>query len=101
MRELGYPAFAFNQINEREEKIIGKKEVYCENEDIDLNDYENSINKLESVMTTNDYAVTMIDLVSKYTDQEIVKAYYLLKQTKKKKKTSIFTKILNLFRRKK
>ena len=66
-----------------------------------VNDYENSINKLESVMTTNDYAVTMIDLISKYTDQEIVKAYYLLKQTKKKKKTSIFTKILNLFRRKK
>ena len=26
LRELGYPAFAFNQINEREEKIIGKKE---------------------------------------------------------------------------
>ena len=66
-----------------------------------VNDYENSINKLESVMTTNNYAVTMIDLISKYTDQEIVKAYYLLKQTKKKKKTSIFTKILNLFRRKK
>lgn len=66
-----------------------------------VNDYENSINKLESVMTTNDYAVTMIDLVSKYTNQEIVKAYYLLKQTKKKKKTSIFTKILNIFRRKK
>ena len=66
-----------------------------------VNDYENSINKLESVMTTNDYAVTMIDLISKYTDQEIVKAYYLLKQTKKKKKTSIFTKILNIFRRKK
>lgn len=66
-----------------------------------VNDYENNINKLESVITTNDYAVTMIDLISKYTDQEIVKAYYLLKQTKKKKKTSIFTKILNLFRRKK
>ena len=65
-----------------------------------VNDYENSINKLESVMTTNNYAVTMIDLVSKYTNQEIVKAYYLLKQTKKKK-TSIFTKILNIFRRKK
>ena len=27
LRELGYPAFAFNQINEREEKIIAKKEV--------------------------------------------------------------------------
>ena len=27
LRELGYPAFAFNKINEREEKIIGKKEV--------------------------------------------------------------------------
>ena len=27
LRELGYPAFAFNQINEREEKIIDKKEV--------------------------------------------------------------------------
>ena len=27
LRELGYPAFAFNQINEREENIIGKKEV--------------------------------------------------------------------------
>ena len=65
-----------------------------------VNDYENSINKLESVMTTNTYAATMIDLVSKYTDQEIIKTYYLLQQTKKKK-TSIFTKILNIFRRKK
>ena len=27
LRELGYPAFAFNQLEEREEKIIGKKEV--------------------------------------------------------------------------
>ena len=72
-----------------------------------VNDYENSINKLESVMTTNDYAVTMIDLISKYTDQEIVKAYYLLKQTKKKKKTSCSLDeaakygLLNIFRRKK
>ena len=30
LRELGYPAFAFDQINEREEKIIGKKEVKTE-----------------------------------------------------------------------
>ena len=30
LRELGYPAFAFNQINEREDKIIGKKEVKTE-----------------------------------------------------------------------
>ena len=27
LRELGYPAFALDQINEREETIIGKKEV--------------------------------------------------------------------------
>ena len=27
LRELGYPVFAFDQINEREDKIIGKKEV--------------------------------------------------------------------------
>ena len=27
MQKLGIPAFAFNQINKREEKIIGKKEV--------------------------------------------------------------------------
>ena len=27
LRQLGYPAFDFDQINEREEKIIGKKEV--------------------------------------------------------------------------
>ena len=27
LRELGYPAFAFNHLKEREEKIIGKKEV--------------------------------------------------------------------------
>ena len=30
LRQLGYPGFAFNQINEREEKIIGKKEVKTE-----------------------------------------------------------------------
>ncbi len=29
-QKLGYPAFAFDQINEREEKIIGKKEVKTE-----------------------------------------------------------------------
>ena len=28
--ELGYPAFASNQINEREDKIIGKKEIKTE-----------------------------------------------------------------------
>ncbi len=27
LRELGYPAFAFNHLKEREDKIIGKKEV--------------------------------------------------------------------------
>ena len=27
LRELGYPVFAFDQINEREEKIIGKKKL--------------------------------------------------------------------------
>ena len=27
LRQLAHPAFAFNQINEREEKIIGKKGV--------------------------------------------------------------------------
>ena len=30
LRELGYPAFAFDQINGREEKIMGKKEVKIE-----------------------------------------------------------------------
>ena len=30
LRELEYPAFAFDQINEREEKIIGKKEIKTE-----------------------------------------------------------------------
>ncbi len=30
MPQLGYPAFAFDQVNEREEKIIGKKEVKTE-----------------------------------------------------------------------
>ena len=30
LRELGYPAFAFNHINEREDKITGKKEVKTE-----------------------------------------------------------------------
>lgn len=30
LRQLGYLAFAFNQINEREEKIIGKKEIKSE-----------------------------------------------------------------------
>ena len=30
LRELGYPAFALDQITEREEKIIGKKEVKTE-----------------------------------------------------------------------
>ena len=28
--QLAHPAFTFNQINEREEKIIGKKEVKTE-----------------------------------------------------------------------
>lgn len=27
MRQLGYPAFAFNHLEEREDKIIGKKDV--------------------------------------------------------------------------
>ncbi len=30
LRQPAHPAFAFNQINEREEKIIGKKEVKTE-----------------------------------------------------------------------
>ena len=30
LRQLGYPAFAFNHLEEREEKIIGKKEVKTE-----------------------------------------------------------------------
>ncbi|MBQ2891850.1 MAG: hypothetical protein IJE45_03050 [Bacilli bacterium] len=30
LRELGYPAFAFNHLEEREDKIIGKKEVKTE-----------------------------------------------------------------------
>lgn len=68
-----------------------------------VNDYRYVLDRLESVKNENMYAVAMIDLVSKYANQEIIMEYWALLQAAKakKKKTSIFTKILNLFRRKK
>ena len=68
-----------------------------------VNDYRYVLDRLESVKNENMYAVAMIDLVSKYANQEIIMEYWALLQAAKvkKKKTSIFTKILHLIRRKK
>lgn len=91
-----------------------------------VDDYHQVMNSLEKIKSKNMYAITMIDLVNKYTDREIVEKFHrevdrfvnkILDKdeidqekwlttefeplVKKRKKTSLLTKVLSILKRRK
>ena len=80
-----------------------------------INDYHKVMNSLEKIKSKNMYAITMIDLVNRYTDKKIIEEFHRevdtfvnrilekdespKKPTSGLKKTSLLTKLLRIFKR--
>ena len=81
-----------------------------------VDDYAKVYNNLNKIKNTNMYAMTMLDLVNKYTDQNLIQQFHtkvdnlvdrMLDNTiseehrkpKKRKRTSLITNIVRIFKR--